>query len=101
MTYHPIEIEWRKLDPELGKADVSPCLDHWIRKICGAHDRREPLSLSASDVEALSHTLCAARARNERLAAERDAAKQEREWDARSYPAMNLDFVDSMYGWEG
>ena len=76
-SLHPVEAKTRESQPELGKSDVSGCLPGWIKTFCEQFETEEGLELSRSAVNALGHTLIAARARQERLVRERDEAIEE------------------------
>ena len=74
MTIHRVEQITLDAQPQLGQDDVSKCLPSWIEKLCEKFEQSKGVSLSHPGVNALCHTLIAARVRAERLVAERDAA---------------------------
>lgn len=74
---HPTEQRTLDAQPELGMNDVSLCLPGWIESFCKKFDEGEGWLLSHSQVNAIAHTLIAARKRQHRLIAERDAMKSE------------------------
>ncbi len=71
---HPAEQRTVEQQPSLGGDDVSKCLPGWIRTFCEKFESGEGFVMSHSAVNALCHTLIAARARCHRLIGERDAA---------------------------
>lgn len=72
--YHRIERASREREPDIGHGDESLCLPGWIHTICEKFAEGNGYILSHSALEALGHTLIAARARAERLVRERDEA---------------------------
>jgi hypothetical protein len=72
---HPLEIETREAEPNIGSGDVSKCLPGWIKTFCEKFEAGDGYTMSHAAVNALAHTLIAARARCERLARERDEAR--------------------------
>ena len=74
---HPIEKATREAQPELGATDVSTCLPGWIDTFCKKFEEGKGYTLSPAAVNALCHTLIAARIRAERLVRERDEARKQ------------------------
>src|SRR5690606_17695757 len=70
---HRIESMVLAMEPSIGTSDVSDCLPGWIKTFCEKHEAGEGYEISKHAVRSLLHTLIAARARQHRLAAERDA----------------------------
>jgi hypothetical protein len=66
-------------EPNLGEGDASKCLPGWINTFCKKFEERQGYTLSHEGVNALCHTLIAARFRAERLVRERDALAAELE----------------------
>jgi hypothetical protein len=77
VTTHRVEQITLDAQPQLGQDDVSKCLPSWIKKLCEKFEESKGATLSHPGVNALCHTLIAARVRAERLVAERDAALAE------------------------
>lgn len=73
---HKVERETIEREPQLGKTDVSLCLNSWIRFFCDKVENHVGAELSPSACQALGHMLVAARARQHRLISERDDARK-------------------------
>ena len=73
---HKVERDTIEREPQLGKTDVSLCLNSWIRFFCDKVENHVGAELSPSACQALGHMLVAARARQHRLISERDDARK-------------------------
>jgi hypothetical protein len=72
---HDAERATIEHDPSLGRDDVSRCLPGWIKTLCEASISGSGYALTPGALNALLHTLIAARARQHRLIRERDEAQ--------------------------
>jgi hypothetical protein len=87
-----VERDTIEREPELGKTDVSLCLNSWIRFFCDKVENHVGAELSPSACQALGHMLVAARARQHRLISERDDARKP--LDLATFEPNTLDLAD-------
>jgi len=83
----------------LGMDDVSKCLPGWIKTFCEKSEAGEGCVLSHSAVNAIAHTLIAARARQHRLISERDALRSWTITDSivANFNEFSMDVADGKY----
>lgn len=67
---HELEKKVRATQPTLGDGYESPCLASWIETMCEYFNDHNGMAFSHNELSGLLHTLIAARARNEKMAAE-------------------------------
>ena len=69
-TMHPVEIQLREAQPNLGDGYESRCLPDWIASLCKRWERGEGVQYDRNTMGNLLHTLVAAKVRNQKMAAE-------------------------------
>lgn len=74
---HPVEQAVLDHEPTIGSSDISVCLPGWIKSFCVKFEEKTSWELSHAQVNAICHTLIAARVRQHRLVNELAFARAE------------------------